>query len=985
MFEEIKRQVLKYSAESPTDYRRDRLPSDADYADMALADGAHIKEGQAEHTKTAYISQLLLSVGGTIGLVFIGPHISLHYLIPLSFVVSLIALISVLVKPVPNKGVAVALAVLAPPGAVFISYYLGTLLAFRFWASALLAISALAAVIFLAQAPFTLWREALLNNVRMGPEQRDAARPIPYRPDILFLALVSFAAVLIPVWSPFWALVVVVLFGSFFLCYRLRQKKSADPTFRFRDFLSLATTIAVFPPTYRAQYRSYPGTWNPRGELKRAERAVFLTLVSWALFLTVALSGYSAWDTPFLRSHFLELFHGDLPKSAVHMAIVSNLAPAADWRKLPAPYSPPKGAMSADDFSVAQNKMSNKERRLALKVLSGQIIQRHQAEAAINQFVAPALNSSPYLWLYLSGRSFFRGSFSVALLWLIAVLLAVSIPPTVLMVALFGPFCSALALQRETQSTVDSDEEERTDWQSYVDQIRISTHATKDPLMSRTVRESEHLFMGHEPVKGFPILLDRSILKQHAYILGGTGFGKTSLGVMPLVMQLIHGHRDKSGADTPMPPMLIIDLKGDKALFHTVKAEVERKAKEEGRSLKDAFRVFSCEVGHACHSFNPFDNLGVMRQSMVELCNVYLDALNLNHGEGYGRSYYTMHSRSLLRQVLKDEKPTTFKELYEALLRRKRTQAFREAYELVATIEALGDYEHIFNPVQHANTPVIHMPTVVREGQVVYFWLPAAEHSLTAKEIASLAVYAFYNAQREWVNSGDWKTLGKPRPEAFLVIDEFQRVASRNFPNILREARSFGLGTILSHQSASDLQLPDVDLAAIVRENTRLKLFFAIQDPKERKLFSELSGDELAIHESVSYSVAGLVDSPEMGSAARSTFSYTPAIKSRITKNDIIETGDHPFRYFMLVSQGSGYTQFGGYPITVQTSYPLPTAIYEARTDEPWPTKEELGLPESISETTAPIQETDARRDEIFARIDATVQKLFDDDPSLLQ
>jgi hypothetical protein len=121
-----------------------------------------------------------------------------------------------------------------------------------------------------------------------------------------------------------------------------------------------------------------------------------------------------------------------------------------------------------------------------------------------------------------------------------------------------------------------------------------------------------------------------------------------------------------------------------------------------------------------------------------------------------------------------------------------------------------------------------------------------------------------------------------------------------------------------------------------------------------------------------------------MGSAGRSTFSYTPVIKSRITKNDIIETGDHPFQYFMLVSQGSGYTQFGGYPIAVQTSYPLPTDIYEARTDEPWPTKEELGLPESIQPTTVPIQATDDRRIKTLAEIDASIQTLFDDDPSLL-
>ena len=169
-----------------------------------------------------------------------------------------------------------------------------------------------------------------------------------------------------------------------------------------------------------------------------------------------------------------------------------------------------------------------------------------------------------------------------------------------------------------------------------------------------------------------------------------------------------------------------------------------------------------------------------------------------------------------------------------------------------------------------------------------------------------------------------------------------------------------------------------------MRENTRLKLFFAIQDPKERKLFSELSGDELAIQPSITYSFEGQVDEDKVETAPhKTTTSFTPIIKPRITKNDIIETSDHPFEYFMLVSQGAGYTQFGGYPIAVRTSYPLPTEVYEARSDEPWPAKDELGLPECVSVTTEPIEAADEKRLETLAAIDAAIHDMFDEDPSL--
>ena len=977
VFEQIKRIALRYSPESPTDYRRDRLPPDADFADMALADGVHLGNTQSERAKAAAVVLLLFSPVGAVILVGLGAYIPLLVTLPVSVAISFAAVFVVLFRHTQNKRRAVIRALLIPP-AVAIGF---TLLPYRFWGSLFVAVLAAATLKARAKAPFILWQEALFNSLHVSDENRGKIPPIECKLDLVFLVLTMVPAILLPVWSPFWAVLYIAFFPPVFLWRRMRQAKSTDPAFRSQDIFALVSTMAEFPSAYRAQYRPYPGIWNPRDKLDRSDNAMRSMLMTTALFFAIALSCYSAWDAPFLKSRFLELFHGQLQGNVSHMNIIAELAPSMNWKELPPVYTPPPGAMTKEEFFLAREKMSDAQKKQGYKQFLAQYEQENKTNAVIGRFARSSLNASPCLWLYLSGISLANGSSAVILLWLFSLVLAVTVPPIVLITALFTPLRSALELQRSLEAKAEDEPGAQSNWRGYVERVRVSPHATRDPITSRTVREAEHLFMGHEPVKGFPVLLDRSILKQHSYILGGTGFGKTSLGIMPMLMQLIQGHRDERGAMTPMPPMLIIDLKGDKALFHTVRAEVERKAKEEGRSVTDAFRTFSCEIGHACHPFNPFDDL---RQGTVELCNVYLDALNLNHGEGYGRSYYTMQSRSLLRQVLKNDKPTTFKELYDGLLKCKRSKAFREAYELVATIEALSDYEHIFNPARSDKAHVIHMPTVVRERQVVYFWLPAAEHSLTAKEIASLAVYAFYNAQREWVNSSERKTLSKSRPEAFLVIDEFQRVASRNFPNILREARSFGMGIILAHQSASDLELPDVDLAAIVRENTRLKLFFAIQNPSERRLFSELSGDEVALHSPVSYSFEGEVEEDKTGTAARgTTVSFSPVIKPRITKNDIIETSDHPFEYFMLVSQGAGYTQFGGYPIAVRTSYPLPTDAYEARSDQPWPDKNELGLPDSAPITSTPIEAADEKRLDTLAAIDAAIDGMFSDYPSL--
>lgn len=60
-------------------------------------------------------------------------------------------------------------------------------------------------------------------------------------------------------------------------------------------------------------------------------------------------------------------------------------------------------------------------------------------------------------------------------------------------------------------------------------------------------------------------------------------------------------------------------------------------------------------------------------------------------------------------------------------------------------------------------------------------------------------------------------------------------------------------------------------------------------------------------------------------------------LKSRLTKSDIIRTSDHPQEFILHVSQGSGYTQFGGVPIPVQTRWPIPFGLYKRRSAEPWP------------------------------------------------
>jgi ABC-type molybdate transport system ATPase subunit len=63
------------------------------------------------------------------------------------------------------------------------------------------------------------------------------------------------------------------------------------------------------------------------------------------------------------------------------------------------------------------------------------------------------------------------------------------------------------------------------------------------------------------------VLLHKNLLHEHMHVLGGSGSGKTSCVLAPLVTQLI-----RAGDSA----VVIIDLKGEMAFFESVRLECER-------------------------------------------------------------------------------------------------------------------------------------------------------------------------------------------------------------------------------------------------------------------------------------------------------------------------------------------------------------------------------------------------------------------------
>ena len=165
-----------------------------------------------------------------------------------------------------------------------------------------------------------------------------------------------------------------------------------------------------------------------------------------------------------------------------------------------------------------------------------------------------------------------------------------------------------------------------TEFDAYHDRLRRSGNAT----------EAECIWIGLHKEREFPILIPESLFNQHAHLLGGSGAGKTGLGLATLTAQLIKN--DKG-------PVIIIDGKGDNALFQSVRGWCE----EDERT----FKWFTTSAEKSTYLFNPLDQKAIEKFSLPDIVGFLLQSLNLFHGPGYGKGWFTQASKSALLEAAK--------------------------------------------------------------------------------------------------------------------------------------------------------------------------------------------------------------------------------------------------------------------------------------------------------------------------------------------
>lgn len=370
---------------------------------------------------------------------------------------------------------------------------------------------------------------------------------------------------------------------------------------------------------------------------------------------------------------------------------------------------------------------------------------------------------------------------------------------------------------------------EELPWESHLERLKVTEQRAP----------SQHLLLGYEPVTADPILLSRPLLHAHAHVVGATQTGKTSAALIPLVTQLIRGSDEppRPGETVgPPPPILIIDLKGDFALFHTARLEAKRRGR--------AFHFFTTHPEKDSHVFDVFGSLASLISTPADLGGFFAQAFDIFHGPGYGHGYYSKENREALVSGVDEAREQTGRaptlaSLGEALKTTASKKTGHDAREAQATLAPLVRPELAARLERAAGTDparVIHMPSAIEEREVLYFWVPVLR-STAGLDIARLALYSFMHAVAE-----RHYTRGERR--AYAIIDEFQEVASFNIGRLLTFSAGVGLSMVMANQSVQNLKVGSTDIRDHVTTNANLRLFFSVANGDDIEELQMLSGEK---------------------------------------------------------------------------------------------------------------------------------------------
>lgn len=508
--------------------------------------------------------------------------------------------------------------------------------------------------------------------------------------------------------------------------------------------------------------------------------------------------------------------------------------------------------------------------------------------------------------------------------------------------AILAPATSQLEHDRESAFDRGT-----TAWEACEALVRNSTYEEGE------CRLADHVFVGYlePPHTAFwhpyatipanmlptsrPMVLHRQVVDGHGQIIGKTQYGKTSIAMFALFLQLTRGPRvavvdgdgnpvlglygDPQSEEGPNAPTLIIDMKGDLSYFNAVREECARRGQP--------FHAFTLEQGLNSAYFSAIEEFDIDGRPSVELTELTANALSLYWGAVYGRAYYSAQHRDLLLDAFRSNpRPRTWAELQRRLLASLDRDKHRDVFELLSKVRVLAEYPQLGMPPPGAD--VIRMRQVLEEGHCVYFWLPASVAAMSVRDVGKLALYAFLTEARTLANAG------RPR-RSYIFIDEIQCLTGDNLAIVFQQCAGTKVTVVMANQSPRDLDTDTSNaLSQVVRDNVSWRNVFSLNDVQEMDKWIRESGESL--HYLASYGDS--VSSSDKGSSVTSSINWHPVVHRRLTE-DLIRQVNYTRGASLLQVDRDGPSGVPLYGVAhrIWSPWPLAKAEYDRLASSPWP------------------------------------------------
>ena len=413
---------------------------------------------------------------------------------------------------------------------------------------------------------------------------------------------------------------------------------------------------------------------------------------------------------------------------------------------------------------------------------------------------------------------------------------------------------------------------------------------------SRNAALAGGIYLGTVRSDGAPALMAMSQLVKSGWIQGAPGSGKTAMMSQMIEQLIIQG---KS--------VVVLDLKATShELLQAEKNAVNLVQKIEKRDVPH--HIFTPMHNEATQLFDLFSQEAWAKASPEDKASMMLGFMGLNYGNVYGKNYFRDSAWTVQQHLL--DKYAKIESFHEAAtLLAEELKHAKEPWELSAASKRDGEHPRLIlkrlgmndcinrrsSYSQEVLDSAIKIDTLFETPSVLHCALPSVSDPVGNPEIGRIILGSLLKIAAD---------MPSRNCEVIVFVDEFQRLCGREIDLVLQQARSLGVGLVLSNQSSADLHVVDPTLVDTIAACTQFQMWMKTTDNLGKQQIKDFGGQYIDQMYSKTLGTNGKGEQTSSQTSSEQLF-------DRVSDGLIDEVNSTQGDYFLRITENAGYAAYG--------------------------------------------------------------------------